>query len=134
MQQGSSANATATLTDEQILGLDDTMETASLRGGSAFPSNNGVILSEAKDLSGLGAQESDSSGLNAGPQNDNTLAASEEDILNRPSAASQSGAQSDDRAAGPGEAEPAWLAALDAQPAAAAEARQWRDAARDISS
>ena len=134
MQQGSSANATATLTDEQILGLDDTMETASLRGGSAFPSNNGVILSEAKDLSGLGAQESDSSGLNAGPQNDNTLAASEEDILNRPSAASQSGAQSDHTAAGPGEAEPAWLAALDAQPVAAAEARQWRDAARDISS
>jgi hypothetical protein len=45
-----------------------------------------------------------------------------------------SGAREGDAAGRHGETEPAWLAALETQPAAAAEARSWRDAARDISS
>ena len=172
MQQGSSNTGTVTLTDEQILGLDDGLETMNLTSGAAAgqaagapPSATGappsVILSEAKDLSRFGEQGRDSSGRRTGPQSDGALVASDEDILNRPSGAPQSGAPSGDaaNAAGPDEtsltgearpidrggsnrgpqagdfaSDPAWLKTLESQPTAAAEARQWRDAARDISS
>jgi hypothetical protein len=108
MQQGSSNGAaTATLTDEQILGLEP-MPVASANGAAQVQPS--VILSEAKNLS----SDLEPDG----------------EILRRPQETPQN-----DTAA---QADPAWLAALEAQPQggreAAAEARQWRDTARDIAS
>jgi hypothetical protein len=122
MQQGSDTGGTA-LTDEQILGLDE----RAAAGGA----NAGSPVSEAAGRSGGAAAEpglADQSGL------------AFDDVLSAPGAGSSDAsrltntAQNAAAARGAGEAEPAWLAALETQPGAAAEARRWRDAARDISS
>jgi hypothetical protein len=105
MQQGSStiepASSTATLTDEQILGIEP-------EGGAA--------------VSGSGDESSDESILR-----ETTVPATPRDATRQPTARDEARDQSP-------EAEPAWLKTLDAQPEAAAEARQWREAARDIAS
>ena len=118
MQQGSSAtgtagaSATTTLTDEQILGLEP------------GPASDGPAVAQgaAPALAGAGPEDflSDSqpetaSGLPP-PQTGGGA----------PRATSQD--------ATPGAAEPEWLKALDAQPQAAAEARRWREAAREVAS
>lgn len=132
MQQGSSASGTATLTDEQILGMDEGLpavgaDAASLASGAAGRSGAAAVEPGLSDqdslaledtLSGARAGNVDAPARTNGPQ----------------SAAASGGARDGDGRGGVGEAEPAWLAALETQPAAAAEARRWRDAAKDISS
>src|SRR5579862_2382368 len=134
MQQGSSA--TATLTDEQILGLEPIPGTNAANGGGSASvaqvlppsvrrepedffagnaSDDGttqqpsVILSEAKDLN----------------------ATVDGEILRRPPE-KQRAPQNDIK----GTDDPAWLATLAAQPQggaeAAAQARAWRAAATDV--
>lgn len=114
MQQGSNAGGTATLTDEQILGLDESMAPSSTSADS---------------------QAGEAAGRSSGAAGQHSLAL--DDLLSAPQAgnsAATSGPRQGDAASGRGEAEPAWLTALETQPAAAAEARGWRDAAKDISS
>jgi hypothetical protein len=123
MQQGSNAGGAATLTDEQILGMDE----GAAAGGSSAAS---LVNEAAGRSSGASAEPGlvDQSGLAFG------------DVLSEPRAGSSDGsgqpdaARNGDVASGRGAAEPAWLAALETQPGAAAEARRWRDAAKDISS
>ncbi len=122
MQQGSNAGGAAALTDEQILGLDE--------GAAAGGANADSLVNEAAGRSDAAAEPglAEQSGLAfddvlAAPRADGSDASGRTDA-----------AQDTAGASGRGEAEPAWLAALETQPGAAAEARRWRDAARDISS
>ena len=124
---------TATLTDEQILGLDEGAGTngsnaASLGGAAAGRSNGQAADAGLTDQSGLPFDD-----VLSAPQAGNSDSSSAQTDAAR-SAAAGSGARDGDAASGGGGAEPAWLAALETQPGAAAEARRWRDAARDISS
>jgi hypothetical protein len=147
MQQGSSSTAgasgaaTAILTDEQILGLEP-MPAA--RANGAAPGQPSVILSggsglrlepgdKAKNLSA--DSEADGEILRRPqertPQNDTETQADQASRLSSAESRRQVelSAQRDD---------PAWLTALESRPEggreAAAEARQWRDTARDIAS
>src|SRR5579862_526148 len=125
MQQGSSSTAgasgaaTAILTDEQILGLDPLPAASASGTAQAEPF---VILSGGSGLR-----------LEPGGKAKNLSADSEADgeILRHP----QERTPQNDNAP---LSDPAWLTALEAQPEggreAAAEARQWRDTARDIAS
>jgi len=112
------------LTDEQILGLDE--------GAATSGTNASSLGSEAAEpgLADQGSLPFDDvlSGARAG----NSDSSAQGNAAR--SAAPASGARDGDAASGGGGAEPAWLAALETQPAAAAEARRRRDAARDISS
>src|SRR5579862_525290 len=121
MQQGTSAagsaGGTATLTDEQILGLEP-------EGGRVSGSD------AAQNLSSDAAADEEILGR-ATPQNDNAPSVAADPAR----AASNDG--SNDAPANVASAEdPAWLKALEAQPQggadAAAEARRWRDAASDV--
>ena len=122
---GTSAQ-TATLTDEQILGLDE--------GAAAGGANAASLVNEAAGRSGGcggGAGLADQGGL---AFDDVLSARAQRGVIWRLGARRMLLRARAWRAGGRGEAEPAWLAALETQPAAAAEARRWRDAARDISS
>jgi hypothetical protein len=108
MQQGSNGAAdggTATLTDEQILGLEP-MGTAT--GNDAVPpaasSRETTHGDAAESLGSPDEQRREKPTYNRGESRDATAS---------------------------GNDEPAWLRALDAQPEAAAEARRWRQAALD---
>jgi hypothetical protein len=103
MEQGSNANgAAAILTDEQILGLEPEGATASVRHAAESAEH---LASDENTLIEVQTETpTDSSGPQADTRNDGT---------------------------GNAAAEPAWLKALDAHPEAAAEARQWRQAALD---
>ncbi len=123
MQQGSSSTAgasgaaTATLTDEQILGLEPVPDPALVaqgasRGALHAAGREGPEALDGESLSGVPTTQNPQ-----GPGDPNPTAG-------RPELQSA--------------ADPAWLTALEAQPEggreAAAEARQWRDTARDIAS
>jgi hypothetical protein len=116
MQQGSNvglAARTAGMTDEQILGLE----------AEPTESVNGRVVAQ---------------GANASQASPGDL----EDVWETPgspaatSAAGASGVTSVDAhqqsLAPPVQGEPAWLKQLETQPGAAAEARQWREAAKDV--
>jgi hypothetical protein len=122
MQQGSSASAlvarTAGMTDEQILDLD----LESLQAG-----DGGVVTQ------GAPAESAGGPGGFSDVWNDAALQAPKPADVTQPSSAAPSG----DRAgvqevrSNPQD-EPGWLKQLEAQPVAAAEARQWREAAQNV--
>jgi hypothetical protein len=122
MQQGISASAlvarTAGMTDEQILDLD----LESLQAG------DGGLVTQ-----GAPAESAGGPGDFSDVWNDAALQAPKPAAVTQPSSAAPSG----DRAgvqevrSNPQD-EPGWLKQLEAQPAAAAEARQWRDAAQNV--
>jgi hypothetical protein len=62
MQQGSSASATVTLTDEQILGLDDVLQTGGANGAS--------LVGEAAGRSGGSGAEDGRDGQSSLPFDD----------------------------------------------------------------
>jgi hypothetical protein len=144
MEQGSSASAlaarTAGMTDEQIFDLDLEQISADPGPGSSGPQDDMAILNAtsstaprtegfvnaAKLIPGNGVRGEEASrlgavsslpGAEASPASPVTPVA-----LSTPTDASAVQAQ----------AEPAWLKQLEAQPAAAAEARQWREAAENV--
>ena len=131
MQQGSNASGTATLTDEQILGLDEGVQTSGASAASLASEAAGRSIRAAGDagLADQGELGFDDDGM-AG--NGTRVADRLAEVNRTESGAPASGARVSDASRG-GEAEPAWLAALETQPAAAAEARRWRDAAKDVS-
>jgi hypothetical protein len=119
MQQGSNSSGanTATLTDEQILGLEPVGKAGSpvgpIQGSDEFA---GSVAGDEELLSQSVAQR-DSEQV-SGPRNEQ----------------SASGLRNDGNANNNGAAdtaEPAWLKSLEAQPEAAAEARRWRQSAMD---
>jgi len=121
MQQGSNAGGAATLTDEQILGMDEGLESGGTDGTSGADQGAGRSGGSAAAQGGAEQLELGYDDLLA-PQTNGANGA-----------APATGARPNDAATSAGEGEPAWLATLDSQPAAAAEARRWRDAAKDVS-
>jgi hypothetical protein len=141
MQQGSNEGAglgarTAGMTDEQILDLDlaqfaaaapeiapeaagepDLWEMPEAPMSSSSP-QNGVMASS-------GAESSTYRRLSA----NETSLGPESAVMRTAFPASTNGAQAP---VAPAQGEPAWLKQLEGQPAAAAEARQWREAANDV--
>jgi len=128
MEQGNSASAlaarTAGMTDEQILDLDLEQFSAESAPQASAGQDDMAIL----DTTSLAAEA---------PQ---TFLSPERAVMppafpGSTNAATTPG-KSDANAQGdPGtgpEAEPLWLKQLDVQPAAAAEAREWREAAKDV--
>ena len=127
MEQGSSASAlaarTAGMTDEQILDLDLSQISGESAPQSSAPLDDMQILDGATtsapddhdfrgDAPGLGAVTS--------PQN-------------RSGAPDTPGANAQGEPFGNNpQGEPAWMKQLETQPAAAAEARQWREAAQNV--
>ena len=126
MQQGSNASAgpagasaTATLTDEQILGLEPV-------GAS---SDGSVVAQVVPDDVGRGDLRV-SPEATAGAAPEQRLGSPDEQRREDPSYSNDS--QRELRAQGTSDAvEPAWLKELDAHPEAAAEARRWHQAAQD---
>jgi hypothetical protein len=124
MEQGSSASAlaarTAGMTDEQIFDLD--LETLQNGGGVGA---QGTAASSAGAPGDFGddweAVETSFSSQGAVTSSQNQLTVPEKTGAN---------AQGEPSVAGQGE--PAWLKQLETQPAAAAEARQWREASKDV--
>ena len=139
MQQGTSSAgsgraATATLTDEQILdmelapgdesgGVSDGPERAARREAQRAPADARATERgaerDAMSSSAAAAADAAEEALRDAPDS------SQRDITG--TNAEPQGAASAERTG-----EPAWLAALDAQPAAAAEARRWQAAAKDV--
>ncbi len=155
MEQGSGASAlaarTAGMTDEQILDLDletlqagDGIATQGTSAGSAgAPGDFGdeweAALSQAPK-SAEGTAQATSLAASAPLTGDFGLGAVTSS-QNQSSVPAKAGAnaQGEPSAAGQGkpfgnnpQGEPAWLKQLETQPAAVAEARQWRDAAKDV--
>jgi hypothetical protein len=139
MEQGSSASAlaarTAGMTDEQIFDLDlETLQNGGGVGTQGAPTDSAeapgdfgdeweAALSQApKSAQGTAQATSLAAeapltgefGLGAGPSSQNQSSVPE-------------------RAGASAQGEPAWLKQLETQPAAAAEARQWREASKDVS-
>jgi hypothetical protein len=119
MEQGSSVSAlaarTAGMTDEQILELD----IDALRAGSGVVSSLAAEAPLTGDF-GLGAV---TSSQNRSTAPDKAGANAQGEAL--------ADHQGESFGTGP-QGEPAWLKQLETQPAAAAEARQWREAAKDV--
>ncbi len=142
MQQGSGAGGTATLTDEQILGLDDGLDAANVTGGGAAGqgtvARTGAAATTGTARDSLGADAITSSFADVVMAGNGARVAERLAQLSGAAGADHPDAvwpaDAADAASGAGEAEPAWVKTLETQPGAAAEARQWRDAARDISS
>jgi CRP-like cAMP-binding protein len=125
MQQGSSASAlaarTAGMTDEQILDLDlDAL--ANGNGGAAAPgAPTHENFGDVRERAGSPAATSGAAGTQA------TSA-----VLSGDGGREQRFADAPGGPAPNAQGDPAWLKQLEAQPAAAAEARQWREAAKDV--
>jgi hypothetical protein len=121
MQQGSRAGLatrTAGMTDEQILDLE----------AEPVQTSNAGVASQ-----GAGAAENalEDSGDVWETLDSPTHKSNVETPLDTD--ASRSGKNSQEQSSSPGTRdEPAWLKQLETQPGAAAEARQWRDAAKDV--
>jgi hypothetical protein len=129
MEQGSSAGAlaarTAGMTDEQILDLDLEQISANAPQSAAAHDDlailDGTSLSpESAVMTSSGAESSTNRRLSA--HDDTQTAAPDKPAPSPPVEPFAQKAQD----------EPAWLKQLEAQPAAAAEARQWREAARNV--
>jgi hypothetical protein len=120
MQQGSSAGLaarTAGMTDEQILDLEaEPVQTSNAVVGVRGPAGSEAGSGDAGDVWETLDSPAQKSGVGtAGDAN-----------------ASRSGNDVHGSLAPGAENEPAWLKQLEAQPGAAAEARQWREAAKDV--
>lgn len=128
MEQGSSAGAlaarTAGMTDEQILDLDlEAFQTG--QGGvgtQAAPTNSVGAPGDSSDVWGDTATPFSSQGAVTSSQNGSTV----------PEKAGANAQGEGEPFGNSPQGEPAWLKQLEAQPAAAAEARQWREAANDV--
>jgi hypothetical protein len=124
MEQGSSASAlaarTAGMTDEQILDLDlETLQNGGGVGAQRTPASSAGAPGDFGD--DWEAVETSFSSQGAVTSSQNQLTVPEKTGAN---------AQGEPSVAGQGE--PAWLKQLETQPAAAAEARQWREASKDV--
>jgi hypothetical protein len=136
MQQGNGASAlaarTAGMTDEQILDLDlGALETSS----PGLATNNVAAPWATTPLPAMAGDAEPRSNLPASQRTGQDDMA----ILDEAEARSANAQRETSQKTSQGEAiaqgaqdEPAWLKQLEAQPQAAAEARQWRDAARDV--
>ena len=132
MEQGSSAGAmvarTAGMTDEQILDLDlEALQNGAGARAQAAPAESAGAQGDFGDewettATSFGSQGTAVSEAPARHDNTNTPAL---DLLAARSSAPE-------EAANNAHQEPGWLKQLEAQPAAAAEARQWRAAAKDV--
>ena len=141
MEQGSSASAlaarTAGMTDEQILDLDlETLQNGGGVGaqgalaGSVGASGDFGDEWEAAETS-FSSQGAVMSTAPARLDNTNTPAPDPPGV--RSSVPEKAGANAQGEPFGNNpQGEPAWLKQLETQPAAAAEARQWREAAKDV--
>jgi hypothetical protein len=134
MEQGSSASAlaarTAGMTDEQILDLD----LSEISGENAPPSS-----APLDDMGILDATSFDSQGavMSTAPARlENSNSAGLGAATSAQSRSSAPVAPNPKRHGEPfakdAQGEPAWVKELEAQPAAAAEARQWREAAQNV--
>jgi len=130
MQQGSSASAlaarTAGMTDEQILDLDLEQIAAESTAQPPAPQDDLELLGSPATLLTAGTSFSPQGAVMAtapaGLDNTNTL--TRDPLADRSSVPGAPAANA--------QAEPAWLKQLETQPAAAAEARQWREAAQNV--
>jgi hypothetical protein len=140
MEQGSSASAlaarTAGMTDEQILDLDlDTLQNGGGVGAQGTPAGSVGASGDFGDEweaveTSFSSQGAVMSTAPARLDNTNTPAPDPPGVRSSVPEKAGTNAQREPSAAGQGE--PAWLKQLEAQPAAAAEARQWREAAKDV--
>jgi hypothetical protein len=126
MQQGSNAGAglaarTAGMTDEQILDLD----LAQFAAGAPEIAPEAGGEPELWEMTSLNAESAPPWGLSA----HETSLGPESAAMRTAFPGATNGAQAP---VAPAQGEPAWLKQLEAQPAAAAEARQWREAANDV--
>jgi hypothetical protein len=127
MQQGSGTNGsgtlatTAALTDEQILGMDSGDSAVAQAAARDDDAGAATFLSDVPRSMG---------GADRGTENASGARQVESDTAAPRATAEPS--QANERNAPVAPEEPAWLKTLEAQPEAAAEARQWREAARDV--
>jgi len=139
MQQGSSASAlaarTAGMTDEQILDLDLEQIAAESAAQSPAPQDDlellgspATSLTAATSFSPQGAVMATAP---AGLDNTNTLTRDPLAPMSRVPLAPGANAEGEPFAKA-AQGEPAWLKQMETQPAAAAEARQWREAAQNV--
>jgi len=141
MEQGSSASAlaarTAGMTDEQILDLD--LETLQNGGGVGAQGTPAGSVGASRDFgdeweaveTSFNSQGAVMSRAPARLDNTNTPAPDPPGV--RSSVPEKAGANAQGEPFGNNpQGEPAWLKQLETQPAAAAEARQWREAAKDV--
>ena len=142
MEQGSNAGAalaarTAGMTDDQILDLDleqFAAQSASVGAPEIAPESGGEPDLWEVPATSLSTERASQQGLSAPDQ---SLFGPESAVMATAFPGSTNGARTP---APPGmgsnapsaQGEPAWLKQLEAQPAAAAEARQWREAAQDV--
>jgi hypothetical protein len=123
MQQGSSAGAlaarTAGMTDEQILDLDLEQNSSEVAPRASAAQDDLAILDGGRAF--LGAESAVTTSLGAESPTSRRLSAHDNTQTAAP-----------DKPATTPQGEPAWLKQLEAQPAAAAEARQWREAAQNV--
>lgn len=131
MQHGTSA--TAMLTDEQILEIEPANESGSAGARSAAASDRGersdaAILAGEPDVDWASGEGADADG-DARKHGDDETATDHA----RAAGSEKDGDQAEAAASGNERAdEPAWIAALKDQPDAAAEARRWHAAAKDV--
>ena len=141
MEQGSSASAlaarTAGMTDEQILDLDlETLQNGGGVGAQGTPAGSVGASGDFGDEweaveTSFGSQGAVMSTAPARLDNTNTPAPDPHGV--RSSVPEKAGANAQGEPFGNNpQGEPAWLKQLETQPAAAAEARQWREAAKDV--
>lgn len=129
MEQGSSASAlaarTAGMTDEQILDLDLEQFSAERAPQGSAAQDDLAIL----DGTSFGAEGTPHRGLSAPG---NTSLGPESAVIATAFPGSTNAAGAPDKLGASAQGEPAWVKQLEAQPAAAAEARQWREAAQNV--
>jgi hypothetical protein len=142
---GSDRVATATLTDEQILDMElvpenesgDAGDEITRAAGGAHASRDTARAARrvAADAVGEWARrmiDGKTGGAAERGAVTATADAAEEALRDVTDSSARSDSSTDAELEGPASGEPAWLAALDAQPAAAAEARRWQAAAKDV--
>lgn len=148
MQQGNGAGGsggaiTATLTDEQILGIDTGDGAVAQGAATRRGAGSEDFLSDAARSTSAGEVEGRTA---SGPPAPNTgtgapRATARQEDATSPGATAENAAadrrtaeqqRANERSVANAQEEPAWLKTLETQPEAAAEARQWRAAAQDV--
>ena len=141
MEQGSGASAlaarTAGMTDEQILDLDlETLQNGGGVGAQGTPAGSVGASGDFGDEWEAAETSFSSQGavMSTAPARlDNTNTPAPDPPGVRSSVPEKAGANAQGEPFGNNpQGEPAWLKQLETQPAAAAEARQWREAAKDV--
>ena len=131
MEQGSSASAlaarTAGMTDEQILDLDlEALQNGGGVGAQGTPAGSAGASGDFGDEWEAALSQAPKSAEGTAPARN---ANSSGDGISAHTVTSNTPGEPFAKSA---QGEPAWLKQLEAQPAAAAEARQWREAAKDV--